>query len=31
MLMDEVCLLSAPKEGTEVPKLIVFDLDDTIW
>lgn len=29
--MDEPCRLSAPREGTPVPKLIVFDLDDTIW
>lgn len=29
--MDEPCRLSPPKEGAAVPKLIVYDLDDTIW
>jgi magnesium-dependent phosphatase 1 len=29
--MDEPCRLSPPKEGAVVPKLIVYDLEDTVW
>ena len=29
--MDEPCRLSPPVAGAPLPKLIVYDLDDTVW
>ena len=31
VFMDERCTLKPPPQGSVLPKLIVYDLDDTIW